>query len=340
MILKQFYDPTSSTLTYILARKKNAEALIIDPVQDKVDEYLKFLGQHNLRLIKAIDTHIHADHISGLAKLRDLTLCMTIMGEEANTTLVSQRVQDGDVIKIDGIQLKALYTPGHTEESYCFFMDGFLFTGDTLFIRGNGRTDFQNGDPGQLYDSITRLFEFPDSTVVYPGHDYKAENVSTIGREKIDNKRYYNKTREEFIEIMNKLDLPNPKMMDIAIPANQALGEDIHGGIAKEMILSAEQAKAKVDATFVDLRGDDEIQKTGKIDSGIHVSYEKLATTIQDENSELGSLLRQKKPIVFYCAYGERSALALMLAREKGFENIFHLNGGIYAWLDKDYDIV
>ncbi len=225
MIFRQLFDSVSCTYSYLIGSRKGGEALIIDPVLDNVDRYLRLLSELDMKLVKAVDTHLHADHITGLGALRDSTRCITVMGEQSTADMVCQRVKDGDRIDVDGIRLKAIHTPGHTDDSYCFLLDGRVFTGDTLFIRGTGRTDFQNGDPVAQYDSIfNKLLRLPDETLVYPGHDYKGDTVSTIREEKVYNPRLQVGSAEQYAEIMNGLNLPNPKMFDIAVPANMRIG--------------------------------------------------------------------------------------------------------------------
>ncbi|MGB3836684.1 MBL fold metallo-hydrolase [Castellaniella sp.] len=229
MLFRQFFDVTSSTYTYLLASAIGREAVLIDPVKEQVEQYILAIQQLNLRLVRAIDTHTHADHITGLGDLRELTGCITLMSEFSKAQCVSAHVKEGDLLDIDGVKLKALYTPGHTNESFSFVLDPdsprAVFTGDVLLIRGSGRTDFQNGDPGASWDSITqKLFTLPDHTTVYPAHDYKGWTASSIGEERHHNPRVAGKTRDEYIQIMNGLNLPNPKMMDIAIPANLVCG--------------------------------------------------------------------------------------------------------------------
>lgn len=229
MLFRPFFDPVSSTYTYLLAGAPGREALLIDPVKDQVQHYLTAIRQLGLRLVKAIDTHTHADHITGLGELRERTRCVTVMGEYTRAECVSRHVEDGELIRFDGVTLQALYTPGHTDESFSFVLEPAspqaVFTGDVLMIRGTGRTDFQNGNAGKSYDSITRiLFRLPEATLVYPAHDYKGWTVSSIGEEKRFNPRIAGKTRDEYIEIMANLSLPDPKMMDVAIPANLACG--------------------------------------------------------------------------------------------------------------------
>lgn len=229
MLFRQFFDPVSSTYTYLIASDYGREAVIIDPVKEQVEQYLTAINQLDLRLVKAIDTHTHADHVTALGSLREQTGCVTLMGQYTRADCVSAHVQDGEELNVDGIKLQCMYTPGHTNESFSFLLTSApqqaVFTGDVLLIRGSGRTDFQNGNAGESYDSITqKLFTLPDRTLVYPGHDYKGWTVSSIGEEKRFNPRLAGKSREQYIEIMNNLNLPSPKMMDIAVPANLTCG--------------------------------------------------------------------------------------------------------------------
>src|SRR5215472_3612517 len=217
MIFRQLFDSVSSTYSYVLASRHGGEALIIDPVLEKVDRYLKLMEELDLKLVKAVDTHLHADHITGLGTLRDRTRCVTVMGEQSSVDVVSVRIADGDTLQIEGVSMDAIYTPGHTDYSYSFLMQDRMFTGDTLMIRGTGRTDFQNGDPRAQYESLFgRLLRLPDETLVFPAHDYKGDTVSTIGEEKAFNPRLQVKSVEEYVDLMNNLKLPNPKMMDVA----------------------------------------------------------------------------------------------------------------------------
>ena len=221
MIFKQLFDDKSSTYTYILASGKGREALIIDPVIEDTSNYTKILNELELKLVKVIDTHIHADHISAMAELKKRTNCQTVMGEHSKSEVVSLKVKDNEKISIDGINLEALYTPGHTDDSYCFAMKDCIFTGDTLLINGTGRTDFQNGSSSAAYDSLfNKILKFPEETLVYPAHDYKGNKFSTIGNEKKNNPRLQVNSAAEYANIMDNLKLANPKMMDIAVPAN------------------------------------------------------------------------------------------------------------------------
>ncbi len=221
MIFEQLFDTKSSTYTYIIASGKGREALVIDPVIEKTDEYLEVLKNLELKLVKVIDTHIHADHITGLNELNKKTNCTRIMGAKSKSEVIDLKVNDNENIKLENIELKALYTPGHTDCSYSYLMDDRVFTGDTLLINGTGRTDFQSGSPYDAYDSLfNKLLKLPEKTLVFPAHDYNGKKNSTIGTEKNNNPRLQVSSRDEYAEIMNNLKLPNPKMLDIAVPAN------------------------------------------------------------------------------------------------------------------------
>ena len=225
MIFKQVFDQKSSTYTYLIASSTGREALIIDPVLENVEDYIKLLSELDLRLVKVIDTHIHADHVTGAGKLRDKTKCVTIMGDHTPADAVEIKVKDEEVIKLDELNITALYTPGHTSDSFSFLMDNYLFSGDTLLINGTGRTDFQNGNAKDAYNSIfNRLLKLPDKTLLYPAHDYKGENVSTIGKEKKFNPRLQVKNVDEYVEIMNNLNLKKPDTIDFNVASNLKLG--------------------------------------------------------------------------------------------------------------------
>jgi sulfur dioxygenase len=221
MIFNQFFDEVSSTYTYLLSSGKGREALIIDPVLENTNDYILFLKKLDLKLVKVIDTHIHADHVSGLKQLQQKTSCAVIMGEKSPSEVVNIKVKDNEKIKIESIELTSMYTPGHTDCSYSFLMKDRIFTGDTLLINGTGRTDFQNGNPIDQYHSLfDRILKLPEKIFVYPAHDYKGNKVSTIGAEKKNNPRLKVKSPDQYAEMMNNLNLDNPKMMDIAVPAN------------------------------------------------------------------------------------------------------------------------
>ena len=225
MIFKQVFDTKTSTYTYLIASAKGREAVIIDPVLENVGEYIQLLKELDLKLVKVIDTHIHADHVTGASKLKQATNCTTLMGEHTPADMVEIKVKDNELIKIDGLKIKSLYTPGHTSDSYSFLLDNYLFSGDTLLINGTGRTDFQNGSSKDAYNSLfNNILKLPEETLVYPGHDYNGKFSSTIGNEKKFNPRLQVKSVDEYVEIMSNLNLSKPEMMDSNVSKNILLG--------------------------------------------------------------------------------------------------------------------
>ena len=336
MIFRQLFDATSSTYTYLMASRHGGEALIIDPVLERVDRYIQLLEELDLKLVKAIDTHVHADHVTGLGALRDRTRCITVMGKESSVDVVSMRVGDGDKIEIEGLDLTAIHTPGHTNDSYSFLYRDRVFTGDTLFIRGTGRTDFQAGDPKAQYHSLfSKLLTLPDETLVYPGHDYKGDTVSTIGEEKSFNPRLQIASEAEYVELMDGLNLPNPKLMDVAVPVNLKIGLSQEEIARQGWALDCTALKDRLSddgLLLVDLRDANERQQNGIIAGSVHAPYPDL-----DKNIQSGGLLHElaqggAKTLVFYCAFGERSAMAVQAAHEAGLAEACHLSGGIDAW--------
>jgi glyoxylase-like metal-dependent hydrolase (beta-lactamase superfamily II) len=227
MIFKQVFDTKTSTYTYLIASAKGREAAIIDPVLENVNEYIQLLNELDLKLVKVIDTHIHADHVTGASKLKQATNCTTLMGEHTPADMVEIKVKDNELIKIDGLKIKSLYTPGHTSDSYSFLLDNYLFSGDTLLINGTGRTDFQNGSSKDAYNSLfNNILKLPEETLVYPGHDYNGKFSSTIGNEKKFNPRLQVKSVDEYVEIMSNLNLSKPEMMDSNVSKNIQLGSN------------------------------------------------------------------------------------------------------------------
>jgi glyoxylase-like metal-dependent hydrolase (beta-lactamase superfamily II)/rhodanese-related sulfurtransferase len=336
MIFRQLFDSVSGTYSYLLASRPGGEALILDPVLEKADRYCQLLRELDLKLVKAVDTHLHADHVTGLGELRDRTHCITIMGEQSKADVVSMRVADGDKVTIEGLCLDVMYTPGHTDDSYSYLMGDRVFTGDTLLIRGTGRTDFQNGSARAQYESIfTRLLKLPEETLVFPAHDYKGDTVSTIGEEKRYNPRLQVRSVDEYVELMANLKLPNPKMMDVAVPANMHVGlhqEDLE---KQGLSLSASEAirsLGRPDILLVDLREVGERAKHGTLAGALHAPYPSI-----EEGLKPGGMLREVaaatgRRIVFFCAFGERSAMAVAAAKEAGLANAAHITGGIDAW--------
>ncbi len=230
MLVHQYLDEDTFTLTYLLTDGESGFAALIDPVATQVDFYLSQLSAKGLQILCVLDTHTHADHISANGKLREKTGCVTYMGKESHASCIDRTFENGDEIRLGGIIINVLHTPGHTDDSYSFYVKEndrtYLFTGDTLLINGTGRTDFQNGDAREQYHSLfDNLLTFDDDTVVYPGHDYNGRRSSTIGEEKINNPRLQVKDVSAYVALMNTLNLPNPKYMDVAVPANRACGK-------------------------------------------------------------------------------------------------------------------
>src|SRR5579859_902851 len=326
MIFRQLFDSVSGTYSYLLASRPGGEALILDPVLEKADRYCKLLQELDLKLVKAVDTHLHADHVTGLGELRDRTHCITIMGEQSKA----------DKVTIEGLCLDVMYTPGHTDDSYSFSMGDRVFTGDTLLIRGTGRTDFQNGSARAQYDSIfNRLLKLPEETLVFPAHDYKGDTVSTIGEEKRYNPRLQVRSIDEYVELMGNLNLPNPRLMDVVIPANMHVGLHQDELEKQGLSLNARQAiesLGRTDVLLVDLRESSERAKHGTLSGALHAPYPSI-----EESLKPGGVLREVaaatgRRIVFFCAFGERSAMAVKAAKEAGLSNTAHIAGGLDAW--------
>ena len=330
MLFRQFFDITSSTYTYLIANKKGAEACIIDPVLENVPNYLKTIQDLDLKLVKVIDTHVHADHVSGISKLRDKTQCITCMGKSQNASeIVSMEVNDNEKLKIGDLELCALFTPGHTDDSYCFLLDDKIFTGDTLLIGGTGRTDFQNGNAEDQYNSLFNvILKFDDRILVYPAHDYKGETVSTIGFERKTNPRLQVKSKQEYVDLMNSLNLPNPKLMDIAVPKNKKHGVPLEIQMQSNGI-NVQQLKTMIDhkvIKLIDVRENFEIQRDGSIENSIHIPYALIENFFKNI-----TLPQSNEKFVLYCHTGQRTYLALQKLKNG---NIHHLVGGISNWIE------
>jgi len=329
MIFKQFFDNISFTYTYLIANKKGAEACIIDPVLEHVENYLKTIKDLDLKLVKVIDTHVHADHVSGISKLRDKTQCITCMGKSQNASeIVSMEVSDNEKFKIGDLELRALFTPGHTDDSYCFLLNDKIFTGDTLLIGGTGRTDFQNGNAEDQYNSLFNVvLKLDDRMLVYPAHDYKGETVSTIGFERKTNPRLQVKSKQEYVDLMNSLNLPDPKLMDIAVPKNKKQGVSIEIQMQSNGI-NVQQLKTMIDQKvikLIDVRENFEIQRDGSIENSLHVPYAQIENFFKNIK-----LSQPNEKFVLYCHSGQRTYQALQKLKNG---NIYHLVGGISNWI-------
>ncbi len=301
---------------------------------EKVDRYLKLMEELDLKLVKAVDTHLHADHITGLGALRDRTRCITVMGEQSKVDVVSMRIADGDRLGVEGLSLDVLYTPGHTDDSYSFHFGDRVFTGDTLLNPRHRPHRF----PERRRPRPIREPAAPDAAARrdagFSAHDYKGDTVSTIGEEKRFNPRLQVRNADDYATLMECLHLPNPKMMDVAVPAN------IHQGLHQEDVarkgwaFSAEQAKglvARPDVALIDLRERRERERTGAIPGSLHAPYGELQDNIA-EGGLIHELARSGKTILFYCAFGERSAMAVQAAQDQGVTGARHIEGGMSAW--------
>ncbi len=346
MIFRQLFESISCTYTYLMGGRPGGEALIIDPVLEKAEHYLRLLEELDLTLAKAVDTHVHADHTTALGVLRDKTHCVTVMGKQSGVDQVSMRVEDGDKIEIEGITLEVLYTPGHTDDSYSFVMADRVFTGDALFIRGTGRTDFQHGDNAAAYDSLfNKLLKLPDDTLVYPGHDYKGDTVSTIGEEKAFNPRLQVKSAKQYANIMDNLNLPDPAQMDVVVPINLVIGSAAKttpeikaatlaapDAIAAIAAIGGGKQAGKEGILLVDLREESERRRDGVIPGSVHLPYQALGDNIKPGGLLAAMASKPARDILLYCAFGERSALGLQEMFDAGLSGARHIEGGIDAW--------
>lgn len=225
LIFRQLFDQNTGTYTYILADADSKEAIIIDPVSEHTDRDLQVLSELGLKLVYILDTHIHADHITAAGVLREKTGAKIVLHSDSTDPKPDINIAEGETLRFGKYEVQAMETPGHTNACTSFLVEDMIFTGDALLIRKTGRTDFQEGSPDKLFDSITKIYTLPDKTKIFPGHDYTGLTMSTVGEEKKYNTRIReNTTREEFVATMHALKLPNPKFIDIALPRNKCLG--------------------------------------------------------------------------------------------------------------------
>jgi sulfur dioxygenase len=361
-MFKQLFDPATWTYTYLIADDKTKEAAFIDPVNTHLDTYLNLLKEHGLKLIYSFETHVHADHITASGLLRQHTGAKTCVSKFGGAQLVDIEINDGDVFMLGEEKIKAIPTPGHTPGCTSFLWNDRLFSGDSLFISGCGRTDFQGGDAGALYDAITqRLFVLPGDTLVYPGHDYQQRWVSNIEQERTTNPRLAGKTREQFIEIMNNLNLPAPRLIDQAVPANRYCGLDENertqavqmrevetslcmiqmqsGTTGQDLVTLAKQHITEVnpemarnllkegDITLIDTREESEYA-AGHIDNAVLIPR----GTLEFKLSTVSEMADKSKPVLIYCRTGGRSALAAQTLQTLGYTNVLSLAGGFEGW--------
>lgn len=341
MMFRQLFDSESSTYTYLLGDAETRDTVLIDPVLEKVDRDLQLIEELGLKLSVVIDTHVHADHVTASGTLRQKTGARVALSAAAGVA-VDLPLKDGDKIPFGRFELTAWATPGHTDTCMTFLCEGRAFTGDTLLIRANGRTDFQQGSSAKLYRSLMRLFELPPDTAVYPGHDYQGRTQTSIAEERKFNPRAGGgKTEEEFTRIMAGLKLAPPKKIDVAVPANLQLGLVAsrvftpvdHGGIPE---ITAETLKEHLDrgVRLVDVRRPDEY--TGELG---HIPGAELVTMGPDLQRLLETGDKDQE-VVFICLAGGRSAQATMVSRNLGWTKTVNLEGGMKRWSELRFPVV
>ncbi|MCK5829383.1 MAG: MBL fold metallo-hydrolase [Methylococcales bacterium] len=359
MLFKQLFDKESCTYTYLIADLSNKQAVLIDPVDTQLDVYLNLLKENNLTLKYSLETHVHADHVTASGMLRQKLGAKTAVSSLCGAESADVQIQDGDTFEFgDGEIIKVIATPGHTPGSTSFLWRDKVFTGDSLLVGGCGRTDFQGGSSEAQYDSITqRLFTLSDDTIVYPGHDYSGRWISNISQERTANPRLAGKTKAEFVEIMANLNLPKPKLIDMAVPANRYCGVDEeqanqaavqrvegsdprrqtpnmddHLHQIKQNITEIHPKKAKdlisnSTVYIVDVREESEFD-AGYIENAISLPRGLIEFKIQT----IPELSDKSSTIIVYCASGKRSALSAHTMQNMGYTNILSMEGGYAAW--------
>ena len=339
MFFKQLFDPASSTLTYLIADDTSHEAVLIDPVTEQLERDSRLLREHGLALKYTLETHVHADHVTAAHALKQATGAQTAVCRDCNAQGYDRLLQDGDVILFGHEEILTIATPGHTPGSVSYLWRDRVFTGDTLLIGGCGRTDFQNGSAEALWSSITeKLFALDEQILVYPAHDYKGRRVSSIGEEKRFNARVSGKTREEFVSIMNNLNLPMPARIHEAVPAN------LEGGAGQPAVAGApgqwaapEVAVQSVSANqlagvlgapgvhLLDVRTPGEFEAL-RIAGAVNVPLDRL------DPAALLASLSPDDPLYVVCQTGTRSQFAAAELRAAGFRRVVHVDGGTNAW--------
>ncbi|MDD5577650.1 MAG: MBL fold metallo-hydrolase [Methylobacter sp.] len=357
MIFKQLFDPETWTYTYLIADPVSKEAVLIDPVNTQLDAYIALLEDQGLRLKYTLETHVHADHITASGLLRQRLGAATAVSQLCGAETADIQIQDGDVFEFGGEQIKVIATPGHTRGSLSFLWRDRVFTGDSLLIGGCGRTDFQGGDAAAQYDGITqRLFTLPDETLVYPGHDYQQHWVSSIRQERTTNPRLAGKSREQFIEIMAQLNLPKPRLIDEAVPANRRCGleenerqeavvaieakrpvrhdlspqdlvAEAKQHITEVPVATAKQLLAEGHIVLVDVREESEYAAS-HVDNALLLPRGVLEFKI----GGMPELADKSKALLIYCRTGGRSALASQTLQQLGYTNVLSMAGGFEAW--------
>lgn len=359
MLFKQLFDTESCTYTYLIADLSNKEAVLIDPVDTQLDVYLTLLKDNDLTLKYSLETHVHADHVTASGQLRQKLGAKTAVSSLCGAGSADIQIQDGDVFEFGKAEtIKVIATPGHTPGSISFLWKDRVFTGDALLVDGCGRTDFQGGSAEAQYDSVTqRLFTLPDDTIMYPGHDYKGRWISNIAQERTSNSRLAGKTKAEFVDIMANLNLPKPKLIDMAVPANRFCGvdEDVANQAAEQRVegsdptrkltsmeelinqvmqniteIDVQKAKdliATSSVTVVDVREESEFN-SGHIDNAILLPRGVLEFKI----GKVSELEDKSAAVIVYCATGKRSALSANAMQIMGYTNVLSISGGYQAW--------
>ena len=326
--------------TYLLACESTRKAILIDPLRERIDRYLALLAYHGYRLEFILDTHTHADHRSGIWDLRELTGALTVMHREAPEPRIDIHVEDGQELRLGKAVVTVMYTPGHTPDSISILAAGRVFTGDTLLIGGSGRCDFAGGDPGAQFDAVMDgLFSLPDSTLVFPAHDYRGHRESTIGVEKKSNPRFAGRSRAAYIELMNNLGLPLPQKIQEALQANQSAIEDdsiafpsipqLNQVRQLEPLLLSEILKQPEPPMLLDVREVEEY--SGELG---HVSGSKLIP-LKELPARADELGLKSSPVVTICRAGMRSTTAAAILTGLGFDHVSNLKGGMLAWNDQ-----
>lgn len=324
--------------TYLVGCEKRKKALIVDPINHRIDRYLAILGYYGLELLTVVDTHTHADHRSATVELKNLTGCTISRHLKAPQPNVDRYLDDGDEFEIGDVNVKVLYTPGHTPDNVSLYIIDRVLTGDCMLIGGTGRTDFAGGDPGDQYDSITqKLFTLPDETLLYPGHDYRGNTESTIGHEKEHNPRLVNRTREEYIELMTNLGLPLPERIQEVLQINASEAQDTeiaYPSIAElNQVLQVTPENLKMQLTtqnpplVLDVRQEGEYSgDLGHIPESTLIPLAELPkryTEVQDY---------QDSRVITVCRAGVRSTTAAAMLTAMGFTRVSNLKGGMVEW--------
>lgn len=339
----QLFEKESSTYTYLIFDPQSREAAIIDPVRETLDRDLKLIQELGVKLCWILDTHVHADHVTAAGRIREITGAKTGVSAQAKVICVDQPLKDGDELPLGSFRIKVLETPGHTDGCLSYYVDGNVFTGDALLIRGCGRTDFQQGNPEKLFHSIkNKIYTLPDETVVFPGHDYRGFTRSTVGEEKKFNSRIRMETSlQEFVKTMRELKLPDPAKIAEAVPANLMCGKTEKPTLQPQLVdgikeVTPQDVKHHLgDIRIIDVRTPEEF--VGELG---HIPGAQLVTLGPDLQRFLETNPQKDVWMVFVCRSGGRSGQATRLAQSLGYQNVMNMQGGMLAWNSLGYEVV